>query len=76
MVFGPEVSMKYSVILAGYQAEVYAGKSVEQKRALEDKVLAFADTVRKCNREEFEEWYQLYQGSVYIKPRKRGIRSE
>lgn len=74
MVFGPEVSLKYNAILAGRQAEVYAGKSLDQCRVLQDEVLEFADMVRKCNREDFEEWYQLYKGAVYVKPRKKGIR--
>lgn len=74
MVHGPEVALKYHAIVAGRQQELYQGKSHEQCVALQDEVLAFADEVRQCNREDFNAWYELYKDSVYIPPRrKKGI---
>lgn len=61
MINGEGVMGKYNVIIAGRQAELYAGKSAAERPALNQLLLQFIDEVRSCNREEFEQWYQLYE---------------
>lgn len=60
MIHGPNVQVKYGAIVAGVQAEMYAGLSKDKQMEKAPEVLAFLDKVRNGTMEEFEEWYQLY----------------
>lgn len=61
MIHGPNVQMKYGAIVAGVQAELYAGVSKAQQQEKSEELIAFLDKVRNGTPEEFEEWYQLYK---------------
>jgi hypothetical protein len=61
MIHGPGVQMKYGAIVAGFQAELYAGLSKAQQELKSPELIEFLDRVRNGTLEEFEEWYQLYK---------------
>jgi hypothetical protein len=61
MIHGDGVMGKYSVIVAGRQAELYAGIPYCERATKSDQLLEFLDEVRQCNRDEFEVWYDLYK---------------
>lgn len=61
MIHGDGVMGKYNVIVAGRQAELYAGIPYSERAGKVDQLLEFMDQVRNSNRDEFEEWYDLYK---------------
>lgn len=61
MIHGDGVMGKYSVIVAGRRAELFAGVPHSEREAKADQLLEFLDEVRRCNRDEFEMWYDLYK---------------
>jgi hypothetical protein len=73
MVHGPEVGMKYHVILHGRQQELFAGQPASRHQQLSNQLLQFADQVRNCKWEEFEEWYEIYK-DTYMPPTKKRSR--
>lgn len=61
MIHGDGVMGKYNVIVAGRQAELYTGIPYSERAGKVDQLLEFMDQVRNSNRDEFEEWYDLYK---------------
>lgn len=64
MIHGEGVMGKYSVIVAGRQAELYAGISHSERQQKNEELWQFITEVRACKREEFEQWYELYKDAV------------
>lgn len=64
MIHGNGVGGKYNVIVAGRQAELYAGISHAEREKKHAELWEFIQEVRSCTHEEFEQWYQLYSDTV------------
>jgi hypothetical protein len=64
MIHGDGVSGKYNVIVAGRQAELYAGAAHCDRQMKNEQLWEFIQEVRSSTREEFEQWYDLYKDTT------------